>query len=90
MPKNRRLANIAQMYLMADWGHTETLAPPLRARLDGTTFKLASDPHHKVNTSNAIAIGQNSGLEGQKRARDYLSPEIGDRWRIFRVYSHSH
>ena len=72
---------------MAGWGHTESLAPPLRVRLDGTALKLASNPHQKVSTSHPI--GQNSGLEGQKRARGHLSPEIGDKWRLSQVDFHS-
>ena len=30
--------NCSKYDLMAGWGHTESLAPPLRIRLDGTTL----------------------------------------------------
>ena len=80
--------NCSKYDLMAGWGHTESLAPPLRIRLDSTTLLLASNPHHE--SLYFPSYRPNSGLESQKRAGGHLSPEIGDRWRPSRADSHSH
>ena len=73
---------------LTDWMHTMSLALPLRTRLDDITLNLISNPHQRPKFSHQQ--NENSGLEVQKRVRGHLSPEIGDRWRLCRVVSHSH
>ena len=73
---------------MAGWGTSKVwhhrsefglMAPPLNW-----------PPIHTKKVYTFHPVGQNSGVEGQKRARGYLSPEIGGRWRLSRVDFHSH
>ena len=80
--------NCSKYDLMAGWEYTESLAPPLRVRLDGTTLQFTSNPHHE--SLYFPPYRPNSGLKSQKRARGHLSPVIGDRWHLSRNDSHSH
>ena len=67
----------------------KSFAPPLRIRLDGTILKSAPNPHETPIFPIYRSIY--SGLEDQNRLEaTYLSPKIGDRWRLSRVDSHSH
>ena len=72
---------------MTGWGHVESLAPPLRVRLDDTTLKLASNPHQESQYFSPYRPKQRlrrdcfvkNGLEAtsqQKLATDGTSPEL--------------
>ena len=74
--------------LMASVILTNSLASPLRTRLDDTILKLASNPHQK---SIFLTNMPKQCLHGRpKETRGYISPKIGDRWHFFRDDSHSH
>ena len=46
---------------LVGWMHTESLAPPLRTRLDGTILTLASKPHQRPKSSHQQTEKQRPG-----------------------------
>ena len=65
----------------------KSIAPPLQIRLDGTTLKLAPNPHQKSIFPTYRSLQR---LGRPKHARGHLSQKIGDRWHLSWVDSHSH
>ena len=75
--------NCSKYDLMAGLGHTESLAPPLRIRLDGPPFNWP--PIHTMKVYTSLPIGRTAawkvknGLKAtshQKLATDGASPEL--------------
>ena len=66
---------------------SKSFAPPLRTRLDGTIFKSAPNSRQKSISPTYRSIQRPRRPE---QVRGYISPKIGDRWRLSQVDSHSH
>ena len=58
---------------------SKCFVPPLQTQLDGTTLKSAPNSRQKSIFPTYRSIQR---LERPKEARGYLSPKIGDRWRL--------